>query len=679
MVDIIAKEKGIKRKIDKLKSTYDADSVFSAGQVKALEEQLDEIEIEKQGVIPTQNYLVSQKKLLKHINNNSEKYNNYKAFSFETNDELVDFAIRNNISQKLIDGILGDEKGFAFGAEVPNKKIIILSKENVKKAKGLNTVVGGNVVHHELGHVIMSSLPDSDINNFIKNIRTEAEKLPEGSKLKEAFELAKERVKTSYSNESNRVKSEEILTSMSDFLRALDQDILIDDASFLSKTFSFLAEKLNLATSEQIDFSGLAEPQQALQFFQKYNKSLGNSKNLFQRIKKVSVGSAKPEISDEIEKFSKSISGANIQKIFDEKGKDGTFEIIEAYKPLTTKLTNKYRDVPGFDFELLQSEIEIGKRGLLDLINAYDPSKGATLNTYIQGQLANRSIEAANRILDTEFKLDVTEAKGVTDTVTAEETIEREEAAPADEIKSLRKEIGLSEDLVTKVKDAVVKTFGTKLPNPQDPKFRFELQKRFRTELKKPLSKFVGTRANFENFLRDNFEAIYNKMPQSLINRRFSDFAQPVLDENGKQLRERTAEGNKVFTKKKISKAEWIKYFLGSEVGSSTKGARKTAVVEGMAEEIAFDATMEVLNDPDVISKYQDIAGITGEVLPENFKSLIAKQVDRAEDFKFSKSLINDANVKYSLTQQELGRILFENTMTELADKFPELADSINN
>ena len=45
-------------------------------------------------------------------------------------------------------------------------------------------------------------------------------------------------------------------------------------------------------------------------------------------------------------------------KIFDEKGKDGTFEIIEAYKPLTTKLTNKYRDVPGFDFELLQNQMQ---------------------------------------------------------------------------------------------------------------------------------------------------------------------------------------------------------------------------------------------------------------------------------------------------------------------------------
>ena len=678
MIDILAKEKGIKRKIDKLKSTYDADSVFSAGQIKALEEQLNEIENDKQAVIPTQNYLVSQKKLLKHINNNSEKYNNYKAFSFDTNNELIDFVKRNNISEKIITNITA-EKGFSFGAEIPDQKLILFSKENIKKAKGIDRVVGGNVIHHELGHVIMSSLPDSDINNFIKNIRVEVEKLPEGSKLKEAFQLAKARVKTSYSDQSNRVKSEEILTSMSDFLRALDEDILVDDASFLSKTFSFLAEKLNLATGEQIDFSGLAEPQQALQFFQKYNKSLGNSKNLFQRIKKVSTTSARPEVADEIEKFSKSISGDNIQKIFEEKGKDGAFEIIEAYKPLTTKLTNKYRDVPGFDFELLQSEIEIGKRGLLDLINAYDPSKGATLNTYIQGQLANRSIEAANRILDTEFKLDVTEAKGVTDTATAEETIEASEQVEiADEIKSLRKEIGLSEELVNTVKDAVVKTFGTKLPNPQDPKFRLELQKRFRTELKKPIAKFVGKQADYESFLRDNFQSIYNKLPQSLINRRFKDFQEPVLDKNGKHVREKTAEGNKVYTKKKISKAEFIKYFLGSDVGRSTQGTRKTAIVEAVAEEIAFDATMEVLNDPVVIKKYKDIAEITGENLPENFMSEISKQIDRGENFKFSKSLLEEAKKEYNLSNQEIAKLAMQNDSNFLKNNYPILYKLFN-
>ena len=530
-----------------------------------------------------------------------------------------------------------------------------------------------NAIGHELLHYMIAQKFATDNVSMEPLVNSFKDYLKETQP--ELYQRVQERIDLNYTDEAGNIEKgalEEYFNVFSDLISK--EKIIVNES---------LSDKIKNTTTKFLNGLGfgsvkLETGKDVFNFIRNYQKNISEFK--FKQLGVDLKSSKIPQAVDaEIQKSKKSISGNNIQKIFDEKGKDGTFEIIEAYKPLTTKLTNKYRDVPGFDFELLQSEIEIGKRGLLDLINAYDSSKGATLNTYIQGQLANRSIEAANRILDTEFKLDVTEAKGVTDTVTAEETIEREEAAPTDEIKSLRKEIGLSEELVTKVKDAVVKTFGTKLPNPQDSKFRFELQKRFRTELKKPLSKFVGKQADYEAFLRDNFESVYSKMPQSLINRRFKEFAEPVLDKNGKQVREKTAEGNKVYVKKKISKAEWVKYFIGADVKSSTKGARKTAIVEGMAEEIAFDATMEVLNDPDVISKYQDIAGITSEVLPENFKSLIAKQVDRAEDFKFSKSLINDANVKYSLTQQELGRILFENTMTELANEFPELADSINN
>ena len=467
--------------------------------------------------------------------------------------------------------------------------------------------------------------------------------------------------------------SEELLTSFVDAIseNALDKK----DVSFLTKIGQALKDIIASKTSKiEAENFDLNTAEGVYNFLTQFTESVAQGK----RLKKMIGVEIPEEVQKETKAFSKSISGDNIQQIFDKKGKDGAFEIIEAYKPLTTKLTNKYRDVPGFDFELLQSEIEIGKRGLLDLINAYDPSKGATLNTYIQGQLANRSIEAANRILDTEFKLDVTEAKGVTDTATAEETIEAaEQVEIANEIKSLRKEIGLPEELINTVKDAVIKTFGTKLPNPQDPKFRLELQRRFRTELKKPMAKFVGKQADYESFLRDNFQSIYNKLPQSLINKRFKDFAEPVLDKNGKQLRERTAEGNKVFTKKKISKAEFIKYFLGSDVGRSTQGTRKTAIVEAVAEEIAFDATMEVLNDPEVIQKYQDIAGITGEVLPENFKSLIAKQVDRAEDFKFSKSLLNIAKAEYNLESQELARILDKTSLDKLSNEYSLISDAI--
>jgi len=554
------------------------------------------------------------------------------------------------LSQEEIRKQYGDEASNSDGF-IKNGKIII--NEEVARQTEAVTVGSHEVLHGILNKALKGKDANKIVNQFKKVIGKQ-----QLAKIEERLYANDENGKRLYSDEYIAANQDEYFTLFSD---AILKNQIEYNENIFTKLGDLIRPILRKLGFNKIKFES---GQDVYNFLKEYNKSVKEGA-LSQDI--INLGA---EISSEKIQLSKTAS-EKVQKIFDEKGKDGSFDIIEAYKPLTTKLTNKYRNVPGFEFELLQSEIEIGKRGLLDLINAYDPSKGATLNTYVQGQLANRSIEAANRILDTEFKLDVTEAKGVTDTATAEETIEREEAAPVDEIKSLRKEIGLSEELVTKVKDAVVKTFGTKLPNPQDPKFRFELQKRFRTELKKPLSKFVGKQADYEAFLRDNFESVYSKMPQSLINRRFKEFAEPVLDKNGKQLRERTAEGNKIYVKKKISKAEWIKYFIGADVKSSTKGARKTAIVEGMAEEIAFDATMEVLNDPDVISKYQDIAEITGAILPDNYLAQIAKQIDRNEDFKFSKSILNDSG----LSNQELSSILFEGFISAAGKVDPKIIE----
>lgn len=541
---------------------------------------------------------------------------------------------------------------------------IIINQETALKENSVN------VASHELLHaVLFRTLQNKD--GAAKNL---ADALTE--------EIAKIDInKVTNSDIANRLRNyadmaeatqyEEVLTLFSDAIAT--GDIKFDESIFTK--IGNVTRKLLKGFNDDIRFDSGRD---VYNFIKDFNNSVdeGVVKGAAKGFKgKLVETISKPD--KKAQNIKKSISGDKIQQIFNEKGKDGAFEIIEAYKPLTKRITNKYRDVPGFDFELLQSEIEIGKRGLLDLINAYDSSKGATLNTYIQGQIERRAIEAANRILDTDFKLDVTEAKGITDTTT-EETIEAvDEAQIADEIKSLRKEIGLPEELVNTVKNAVIKTFGTKLPNPQDPKFRLELQRRFRTELKKPLAKFVGKQADYESFLRNNFQSIYNKLPQSLINRRFKDFQEPVLDKNGKHVREKTAEGNKVYTKKKITPAEWIKYFLGTDVGRSTQGTRKTAIVEAVAEEIAFDATMEVLQSPDVINKYQDIAGITGEVLPENFKAIIAKQIDRAEDFKFSKSLSNIAKEEYNLEQQELARILDKSNLNGLSNKYSLLSDNI--
>ena len=62
-----------------------------------------------------------------------------------------------------------------------------------------------------------------------------------------------------------------------------------------------------------------------------------------------------------------------------------------------------------------------------------------------------------------------------------------------------------------------------------------------------------------------------------------------------------------MFTKKKITKEQWVEYFLGDKVGASTKGTRKDALASAIAQELAFDATMETISDPDIQARIKDI------------------------------------------------------------------------
>ena len=103
----------------------------------------------------------------------------------------------------------------------------------------------------------------------------------------------------------------------------------------------------------------------------------------------------------------------NVQTIYETKGKDGAFEIIEQFKPIVSKIVEKRSEAPNFDRQLLTDEIETGKRGIIDLIKEYKPESGVPLAAYINKFLPARAIEASQRVLGEEFTTDVTEAKGV--------------------------------------------------------------------------------------------------------------------------------------------------------------------------------------------------------------------------------------------------------------------------
>ena len=96
------------------------------------------------------------------------------------------------------------------------------------------------------------------------------------------------------------------------------------------------------------------------------------------------------------------------------------------------------------------------------------------------------------------------------------------------------------------------------------------------------------------------------------------------------KLEKGTAQGNAVFDKKKIVKAEFINYFLGRNVKDSTKGTRKDALAETLAMEFAKDATPQTIKRADVIERMK-LAN------PTVTQEKVSEAIDRPTDFAFSK------------------------------------------
>jgi hypothetical protein len=52
-----------------------------------------------------------------------------------------------------------------------------------------------------------------------------------------------------------------------------------------------------------------------------------------------------------------------VQRIYEEQGVGGVFDIINEFKPIVNRIVDKRKDAPGFDRQLLTDEIETGERG----------------------------------------------------------------------------------------------------------------------------------------------------------------------------------------------------------------------------------------------------------------------------------------------------------------------------
>ena len=173
---------------------------------------------------------------------------------------------------------------------------------------------------------------------------------------------------------------EETLTIMS-------EEILNGNLKFDENFFTKIGDVIRRFSQ---DYLGrqiiLNRPRDVYNFVKDYTKSIKDGKispAILKVAKKGAVGKliAEGVKAEDVVKMSKDASD-KVQRIYEEVGATGAFDIINEFKPIVSKIVEKRSEAPGFDRQLLTDEIETGKRGILDLIGEYDPKSGVPLAAF---------------------------------------------------------------------------------------------------------------------------------------------------------------------------------------------------------------------------------------------------------------------------------------------------------
>tara|TARA_Y100000361_G_scaffold154358_1_gene179956 strand:- start:62 stop:6466 length:6405 start_codon:yes stop_codon:yes gene_type:complete len=216
--------------------------------------------------------------------------------------------------------------------------------------------------------------------------------------------------------------------------------------------------------------------------------------------------------------------------------------------------------------------------------------------------------------------------------------------------KPFAEKLELDNDFKNKIVKAVENTFGTKLPNVSEKKFRTEFEKKNRAELTPIIQKQLADKDEFKKFLIKNYETILGKLPQRIVNKKYKNFGAAVTDETGKQIRAKTTVGEGQFKKVKPTKEEFVDYFTSTELGSSTRSDRKQSLLRTIVDELSFDAALDAISNPDVITKLELQGVDVNKAWTEELKKAIERDQLSIDDLQ---NRNKEAGIKYSKVIEE--------------------------
>ena len=196
----------------------------------------------------------------------------------------------------------------------------------------------------------------------------------------------------------------------------------------------------------------------------------------------------------------------------------------------------------------------------------------------------------------------------------------------------------------------------------------------------------------YKDFLNNFSEAIYGKLTQRQINKRFAFAKEAVIDPvTGNQKRMTVGEsqaigaqvsdkkaGNPVFKKKPFNIDKFKQEHLNPTTGRPA--SKQTALAESVAEIIGFDASQQALQDPETLANLTDRNKTMAEL--EAVSNDISNQTARGMTFKFSLDNGSTETItQEDVTQRELTK--FNNLVLDKGfedgngDLMPEIADAL--
>ena len=610
-------------------------------------------------------------------------------------------AIKNAANERLIDAGIKKAKNkgnsitvFKDAAELEtwltvNEKTLKYPKEKYRNGSGWE--IGGNVFINKLKAIEVGaiSVAEHEVAHvlFGRMLRKDGDLTIEGIKFIDDFKATlpnkvivaiTKRLKDAGYNMSDPNVQEEYLTHYID-------GVIAGEWGTNRKTLKLLGDEVTSLMKDNgysnVEFTTI---QDVLDWLTSYVRDKDSNKSPVERKKPTEGGANVTNLSTTDLKPPVDKLGEVDQATWDKSGATKAFEYIYGkldgfiwkYVSSETKMVDdfdKENHMQDTYFELLPHirnfvPAQYNEDGSRKIDAEGNPIGNDSLWGWIIPYIKFKGMNAIKK-LDFEFTVSIEDEGSYVTDIEADDFVDIDVVIEEDiTFTILRRLLNVERDgeLHKKIKNGIAKIIPFELDKLDTKEFKIAIQKYFKANLFDDLKKIIGTAGSdkYKMWITNNGKALYNLLPQLVMNNQYSEFTIKGKRLNVTETRKAIADGllpkgtnvndkagNYLYTKMPYAEIEqlWIDSFTKKDrTGLKGRpGSKQNSLLDLMAWFLGFDATMEVINT----KTFKEKNGI-----PQAIIATIGLKIDRGANVRFNTGtetyVINENNFNVQAAMQ---------------------------